>query len=354
MTVSPNSAQDGILPQYAGDKGVHMDSNHQQAALPPTLFSLPNLRGDAKRASDLDRRQQPPIPPAVSVEIQTPATAAPEMRMAQEEIQHIPQPPTAEVANPVPAPAARSESQPRSEGQTRFSGSQSSDLPVGRTWMETIRSHGVVVVLLLVVVAAALITSTGSGDKDSEDSLVESQDLLNIDSGTEVTLPLPIHSHAESTAAIPEHDGNAAAQPSDVEASVNPPLSHNDLMASLEAPQQTELSTAGSETEIAANESAENKPAASQSPTGPALPAETSVEALPASTRMTGELNPPELPSMADLSEPAANKAGLEPAGAPQAVRQTTTPIGISDLLKYLPPDPAGASATADTPSTSQ
>lgn len=179
MTVSPQRAQDGRAQPNSRPKGVQLGGRME--TLPPTLFQLPSLKPSSSKtanvnseASEQDDQPRSPTPPAVQTGVSTPGNA------------HVPAP------EPVPAAAPTTSPEPSSsrwDDRTPAS-MYPADQPAGRSWMETVRSHGVMVVLLLIVVVAAVVTSRGTSNSD-ESSVAEKSDLLSIDEGLAVELPLP-------------------------------------------------------------------------------------------------------------------------------------------------------------------
>ena len=81
------------------------------------------------------------------------------------------------------------------------------EAPAGRTWMESLGSHGVVIVLLLVVVAAALLTGQGEEDPSAR-SLSTQSELLDFDE-LNVDLPIPVEGNSVTLA---ETESIAAAE----------------------------------------------------------------------------------------------------------------------------------------------
>ncbi|MFK8115488.1 MAG: hypothetical protein AB8B91_25050 [Rubripirellula sp.] len=348
MTVSPEWAQDGSHLQEDGDNGVQMDSNPRQDALPPTLFKLPSLRGQTELPSTADDEIQPPAPPAVSAAIQTPATtvAPPQAPAArQDKSSHV----SNSSFEPSVSDAADGRSTPNDRqipSESRAQETRSShigfDQPAGRSWMESVRSHGVVVVLLLIVVVAALVTSTSSTTSNTDDSFAENQDLLNIDVGTEVTLPLPTHGHAETTVAVSGDE--AATEAGKVDPFKSPQVSaekpsvsevaevansaSKEFMASLDPPTTSLTTTPDQDLPI---------------DSVPMLNSTSSVDALPASSRTPSESGDVGLPSLDDLQEPATPGSSVAGVGtiakeADETIirKSTNTPTGISDLLRHL------------------
>lgn len=318
MTVAPNQAQDGDHSLNAGDKGVQMDKNSRPEALPPTLFKLPSL--NAEQQSDTSSESddhQTPAPPAVSVEIETPVGGArPIVTDSFQEAVAQPEPVTAR-SEPAATEPESAVSAPRTYS--------SNEIPAARTWMENVKSHGVVVVLLLIVVVAALVTSS-NGSKESDDALAESSDLLNIDVGSEITLPIPAHDHNDSTVARLGEDSTATTdvEPQSVTASST---SVSSTTVALAPPEANTINT---------------PPEVSPTPT---LDDNAAVEAVAVSRRVPTATDLDGFPSLEDLAEPAdldTTRNAAEAVDTPvnQAIQRptTNTPVGL-DLLRFLPQD---------------
>lgn len=166
MTVSPQRPQDGSRrPQ----RNVESDPLSDTFTLPPTLFTLPNLRPAAAQAANIGRNSSDSLNPVVPEIVPTAMPTAPQSLSV-----HSPtEPVTMETVEPCQAV-------PGGAGWE----SSSSNQHLGRTWMESIASHRKVLILLLGVIAAAVWSSRqGQDASDSQSSLAAAGELLEIDNG---------------------------------------------------------------------------------------------------------------------------------------------------------------------------
>ncbi|MEM1069612.1 MAG: hypothetical protein AAGI63_12000 [Planctomycetota bacterium] len=182
------------------------------------------------------------------------------------------------------------------------------DAPAGRSWSESIGSHGIVLGLLLVVVAAALITGRDGQENDTESNLAGHSDLIEFDRGDMVEMP----DVTADSMMMPEYREQIVAgnQSSDGETdpSVSSMSSEDLVNVTLDAPDY------------------ESMPGTMQGSFGESGFPGASVEAQTASSRK------PDLGSaLEDLLEPLPQ--GSRP-------RLSTTPYPLQNLLDYMPPKP--------------
>jgi hypothetical protein len=247
------------------------------------------------------------------------------------------------------------------------------DVPAGRSWMESLGSHGVVIVLLLVVVAAALLTGKGEDDPTAT-SLSTQSELLNFDELT-ADLPLPTHEHdmgqlenassqiVDTTAESMQGATStqvATTEAPDVASAVTPPQIDNsqevvasqpasnvntEAVASLKNPLPVQVQTA-----VPASGEAL---AADGVQTNQFFVPDSGVNAMPVSDRSANTANTEaSLPSLEELAGLQNQQSNQQPAKANAATRiLTKTPVGISDWSKYLPPLNATVEPDAGTAS---
>ena len=65
MTVSPNQPQDGSIPTPRSAIGNRRDAPHSSEPLPPTFFSLPNLRAETAKVPTVNQAISNPNPHAM-------------------------------------------------------------------------------------------------------------------------------------------------------------------------------------------------------------------------------------------------------------------------------------------------
>ena len=406
MTVSPAWPQDGNRQPKAADNGVESDDSIRSPALPPTLFKLPNLNRapeQSKGSDDPPRSPTPPAvettppavettppavettPPAVETTTSTPAaavesssrTAAPEnSKAAASETPKASAPETPKAAQETPkAPAPET---PKAATPQRTPSSERAplhpDKPAGRSWMETIGSHGVVVVLLLVVVTAALVTGRNSGNHESDSSLAETDELLDFSEGTEFDLPLPNHGSDESTgfassveveSSTPVQDPTLSALESDVSvnkmiaaAGVEPTVTSNpaadptvNSVVSLDAPHPSSTDTS----ETSGSELNGGRIEVNRAKVNPFSSMPANVDVLAASSRFPAESGASTLPTLEDLADdPTSASEQYSTIQAAPTRLLSQTPAGISDWLQYLPAYESARAAGSEIPSTSK
>lgn len=377
MTVSPKWPQDGNRQPSVCDNGVESGNSTDSAALPPTLFELPNLNQPAPQqvstgsqvealvpASQTDSSvseptedsksqddTRPPIPPAVVAGVAAVPPAAP--ATAQTRV----------VDGPVPGPGQRSSSPIPQESTPTDRIRSQYDQPAGRTWMETIGSHSVVVVLLLIVIASGLLIGRNSGDKEGDAALADSSDLLDFDEGTEFELPLPQHGAAPHVDYAVSAEGNASGphdSPEPIKADASDLASEMGVsdssspVAGTDDGSQMQDRLANSETQVDAAINDQGLPQdASRIEVNKVNDGSSNVDFMAASSRIPTATSLDALPTLEEL-------AGESTVPGPQAAveeasptpRLSKTPAPIADWHSYLPTRAPG-SADATVPFTS-
>lgn len=171
MQPEPSRPQSGESMQAMSAGHAASGESVGSSSMPPTLFRLPKLKkADAVSPSSEphdDRSEppqsRPPVPPAVSTSVDTPANDA--QKPSQRDSTTVtPQP--------------------------RDFGTYGGDAPAGRSWMDSVRSHGVVVVLLLIFVVAAVATNRTSEPGPNDAAVVDRGEFaLDVDQGLVATSP---------------------------------------------------------------------------------------------------------------------------------------------------------------------
>ena len=406
MTVSPQWPDEGSRPPQQPASGRETDDSYRTNALPPTLFQLPNLNVDRTTAggsptpsdtTDEHRSAATPPPmgagvvgqvPFVPGNSETPHSAQSEPCAAH--IDRLADNPTAAAhpaapvddsddlppTFPTPPAVTHSTQTPATMGRRTDSVRRapvSSDMPAGRSWMDSIGSHGIVVVLLLVVVAAALITGRNAADNGPDGNLAESTEWLDFDEGSDVQLPLPasvieptstsdITSLVESMGLANEESSIAeAATPQGQNAAIE-----NTTSLGIPEPQagfapdslaDNCSGQTGSTLDVPADEyfdppmpqptaAASSKVQFNEYVSGP-----TSIDVMTAANRVPIGDDKSVLPSLEELAgettdfHATPSESSVTPTG-PIRIR-TSTPNGIVDWSKHLPaPEPTTTTAT--------
>jgi hypothetical protein len=275
------------------------------------------------------------------------------------------------------------------------------ETPTGRSWMDSLGSHGIVIVLLLIVVAAALLT--GQGDEDpAVSSLTTQSELLNFDE-LSMDLPLPASegdakvaqsgpvSPAEPVAEFSDRplldelaqDDSSHAQPepsSATEATITfpeqpPAVEQSQPVVSLSEPQAqvgTQLTITNPASQSKDASGLQYNTFVTPSPGIVALPASNRVEVNQSAANIGASNqdaathgainqssgNPTDqdtslLPSLEELAGLHDKPGVAVPRSSSAPVRvMTRTPVGISNWSKYLPaisaePGPAPESSTS-------
>lgn len=411
MTVSPSWPLDGNLQPQAGDTGVEGKDHSPHAGPPPTLFRLPNLSASSRIRRKAEEAEDPRtnlVPPG-DVSHTTPATIVePQAGLKRSEVVGRPvefieeivppsaadqlsaadQPSTAEhrrstridgaFCEPAVASIEEFVSPPLAAAPTSAPGpSQPTpvrDAPAGRSWMESLGSHGVVIVLLLVVVAAALLTGQGDEDPASK-SLSTQSELLDFD---ELNIELPA-----TDAPISQGGVLAESQASAANQAVASPTSQSYT--------EVPLPTSNVVFEVPAATAQGSEPVTSEFSDGPPNSSEavatldsplpraipgldhelnegllsseiqtnrfvnpgTGVSALPVSVRSQAQPQNSSLPSLEELAGVSVQAADVAPGNSTAPTRLLSeTPAGISDWSKYLPDFESAAVPDAGTSSS--
>lgn len=389
MTVSPKWPDEGKKTQFReGNPDSEMPGGHPDA-LPPTLFQLPNLRPDrppvAARTEISNLASTPEgknfvhhVAEMPFVRVGTDETRALEASNIQQHANsaeagnhsddesRYPASPT--VVDGPETPATTHSSDAKDQSKSRYAANKRSlesqestslaptDRPAGRSWMDSIGSHGIVVTLLLVVVAAALYTGRVGKDDSDDASLAEGRDWLEYGTDEEIRLPNASIADGSSGAPIEEPDRilqdtsqltpqNGLVGASRVESGKSQ-LERNTSTSSALLTQPV----ASDDDRYLQSDFAENmQQNASDSFSQPY----TSVVApvSPAATRsdqsgMSG--NQPR-----QTGQPAAYGISVPAASQTPPYLRTATPAGISDWSKFFPRVPSGNTVRPTYPSTS-
>lgn len=255
------------------------------------------------------------------------------------------------------------------------------DAPAGRSWMESLGSHGVVIVLLLVVVAAALLTGKGEEDP-SATSLTTQSELLNFDD-LAADLPFPTADTDVARADVLPAESFQGTSQSDPGVSDSQVATTESAAASLPvtatpAAPTTPPSLDQTPESVASQPSVEASPTPTVSLDNP-LPVKvqtfepqsgealasngvqtnhfmfpnSGIEAKTVSDRDVNaaatDASLPSLEQLQGLQSPVGNQSQPNP-GTPTRVL-TKTPAGIADWSKYLPPLNIAAEPDAGTSS---
>lgn len=415
MTVLPNRPSDGNShPTLGADGAAWTDPLWSSSNVPPTLFKLPNL-GVRRRITETNTEVADPHDAAPRdadlnagsgiglrsgrVNVDSRGDRVEQSFYATDDAAAVVGSASVDT-DTVRVPVATSN---HSESILR---SAVPETPAGRSWMDSLGSHGIVIVLLLIVVAAALLTGQGEEDP-AVSSLTTQSELLNFDE-LSMDLPLPasdgdvkvaqsdVVPPAEPVAEFRDRplidelahdDPSIAAQPEPTPATEStitfpdqhPAVEQSQSVVSLSEPQpqvgtQLTITNPASQSRDAAGLQYNSFAAPSSGIV--ALPAGNRVEvnqytanidtsnqdAANQGTKNQVAANPTGqdtslLPSLEELAglhdKPGAAAAPLS-SSAPIRV-MTTTPVGISNWSKYLPaissePGPAPDSSTS--PST--
>ena len=388
MTVSPKWPDERKKPQFQEGNPDLAKPTGPPNALPPTLFQLPNLRADLGR--DMSRTE-------ISDSASTPAgqnlahhvAEMPFGSVKPEGTQAVRIPTTQQTANsdqpgngndaelsfPTPVavvggtetPATMPSAGVNRESISRYGASNRSpdrkettplaptDRPAGRSWMDSIGSHGIVVALLLVVVAAALYTGRVGKDDSDDASLADGRDWLEY--GTDDEISLPKAAVADSSTGAPVAEPDRVLQ----DASQTVPqtsLSTGTAVASGESQLEDNSSTSSAllrqpvgldEYRNSQSASAENSPrnasdsfqqphASMVAPVSPAATRTDQSELQQNQPRQTGQ------PAAYGISVPASQTPTYQ---------RTATPSGIPDWSKYFPRVPSGNAVSPTYPSPS-
>ena len=386
MTVSPQWPDEGKIPQFSEGNPDLARLSGPSSALPPTLFQLPNLRIDSPRAAGLTENSgvasTPNSPDFTSRVAEMPfgntesaeklagldsamhdrADPAPQRRQSDDQ-PRFPTPPA--VVDGVETPAnGRSEGINR-ESISRYAGNQSAsdgaevtplastDRPAGRSWMDSIGSHGIVVALLLVVVAAALYTGRAGKNDPPDASLADGRDWLEYDSGDEISLPnTPVDGDPEIMP-IRETDRTlVGAETPEGE------LASGSLLASEEIKVATSVDTSSAllSQPVESNGGSDSKASVVATKSGSAggqFPQLQASLASPASAAANRANQFSSQPSQARQTGQPTGYGIAVPEIQNSRYQQTATPAGITDWSKYFPRVSSGSTVSPNYPSPS-
>ena len=231
------------------------------------------------------------------------------------------------------------------------------DRPAGRSWMDSIGSHGIVVALLLVVVAAALYTGRVSKDDSDAASLADGRDWLEYGTDDEISLPKAAVADGSTRAPIEEpervlRDANQPNFQSGPHASVEvasaeswPEEDSSTSSALLSQPWELDeylklQSAVAEDSSLNASESILQQHTSTVARVSPAA---TRKEDLSRQPRQSGQ------PAAYQISVPASRTPTYQ---AP-TYQSTATPSGIPDWSKYFPRVPSGNTVNPTYPSPS-
>ena len=359
MTVSPQWPDEGKIPQFPEGNPELANPAGPPNVLPPTLFQLPDLRIDSHASVG---------PTEKSGSASTRATSGSNDHVAEmpfgrmgsagASIGHDPT--NQSMARPVPSPG-RGDDEPRfptppavvdgsetpatsnrggvnRESISRYGAENlipdtaestpvgQTDRPAGRSWMDSIGSHGIVVALLLVVVAAALYTGRAGKDDPDDSSLADGRDWLEYGTGEEISLPNATVADGV-LADVDKPESTLDSGPAI--AAAESPLDENmsTSTALLRQPVESDQLHGSDSTFAGTNSGSANQPF--QQPH-----ASLSTTASPAANR-TGQL-----PSQSNQPRQTGQPNGYGiavPVSQTPSYQQTATPTGISDWSKYFP-----------------
>ncbi len=342
MTVAPNRPNDNPA---ARRFNASISEEHASTALPPTLFTLPNLAAtDPCPEEACETSSQP----AFSKQAEKPLPVANENPVEVNQSPVMPNEPAAE------SPVGRTESL------------------IGNWGMRTI----VIGVLLLTVVSAVFVAFNAGKDSDQpliakDDAEVAEEVMLE---GFAVSEGVEIAQKPEEDADVNHDDVNSHVDtdivnnttPAGANAVLSAPLAVSPANDSPEAPAAVPSSDANSvaestvaigPTDLTAASPASVRSTTSTLPSEPPSADSTAGEASKAPSKTPeSELDAPQPTQQPNNDEAAANNAEVaeqtsselvlpppevteKPATEP--VRYSSTPLGIGDWSRYLPPPPA-------------
>ena len=381
MTVSPQWPDEGNRPPFPEGNADPAQQNRRSIALPPTLFRLPNLRGEGvfSRGPAANQQSNPPsaeenfagvvaeMPFENRVSSADPTEHPPadewKSQDYNEDGPRFPAPPVA--VNRLDTPATGKSNPINQDSISRHAGKTSvnrpvepQDRPAGRSWMDSIGSHGIVVVLLLLVVAAALYTGGAANEDGLDSSLADSHDWLEYDTDEEIDLLNPeFGSESRPGPRVAEAIGFAGAGQADTAGSID------SRMDSVSPEVGAGLSSSGvvlsqpvETSRSAAVALVQNEPDQSDNVGIPSVQFEQSRAATtimptsPAANRSTAVAGIPNI--VRQSRQPAGYEIPVPASESPQ-YRQTSTPVGIADWSKYFPNVSAGTGANTSYPSPS-
>ncbi len=356
MTVSPPWPDDENRTPFPEENTGSRRQDQRSIVLPPTLFQLPNLRVEGAFSRVLTGNQPPqsPSPEAgcgdevaempFENRVSTPDPGKNQDR--NEDEPRFPAPPA--VVNRLETPATR-KTHPSHPPNPQ-------ERPAGRSWMDSIGSHGIVVALLLLVVAAALYTG-GTGQEDGLDSsLADSRDWLEYDKDKKINLPNPeLESASSLDPSVAKVTGVPGAGQADTTGLIDASIDTESLDADVGLPSSVVLSSPV-ENSRSADVALQNENIQTDNVGIPNVQLEQSRAAStltptsPAANRSTP------VASAANTPRQSRQPVGYElvvPESKPLQYRQTSTPVGITDWSKYFPNVSAGTADNTSYPSPS-
>ena len=370
MTVSPKWPDEGNRPPFQEGNADHAQQGRCSSALPPTLFQLPNLRTAGTFSRGVTASQQPASPSSESdspdIVAEMPfgnaiSSAAPAQHQSSAELEiqdrneddsRFPAPPA--VVDSLDTPATAKSNRINCDSISHYSkhtassdAVESQNSPAGRSWMDSIGSHGVVVGLLLLVVVAALYTNGARKEDGVDSSLADSHDWLEYSTDEEINLlahefvrdpslgsdATVSDSYVDSEIASADSGSVAGLSASGADLS-QPFVTRSSPSVAL---LQNELGQPANEG-IPGVQFEQSRAAAILPPTSVAANRGTTISGVPNTRRQTGQ------PEGYELVVPATESLQY---------RQTATPAGITDWSKYFPNVSAGTAANAGYPSPS-
>jgi len=388
MTVSPKWPDERKKPQFQEGNPDLAKPTGPPNALPPTLFQLPNLRAEnARSSSNTEISESTSTPPgqnfahhvaempfgsvgregtqAVRIPT-TPQTACSgQPGNESDDEPRFPTPPAVVDGTETPATApsagvnreaiSRYGEINRSPENKETTPQAPTDRPAGRSWMDSIGSHGIVVALLLVVVAAALYTGRVGRDDSDDDSLADGRDWLEYGTDDEISLPKAAVADGSTVAPMAEPDRvlQDADQPTTQSgfnagatvASSEIQLENNSSSSSALLSQPVELDEYHNSQSAFAENSQRN---ASESFQQPHASIVAPVSPAAARTEQSGlRQNQPR-----QTGQPASYGVSV-PASQTPTYQRTATPSGIQDWSKYFPRVPSGNTVSPTYPSPS-
>ena len=384
MTVSPKWPDERKKPQFQEGNPDLAKPTGPPNALPPTLFQLPNLRADRpaddSRTEISDSASTPAgqklahhvaempfgshgTEPTQILTTQQPANPT-QPCSGRDDEPRFPPPPAVvdgtETLATTPSAGVNRESISRYGANNRTPESKQTtppgptDRPAGRSWMDSIGSHGIVVALLLVVVAAALYTGRVAKDDSDDASLADGRDWLEYGTNDEISLPKAALADSSVGAPIEEPDRVLQdAQPTpenglngvSAVASADSQLEKNSSISSALLSQPVELDDDRSSQSAFAENSSRNASDSFQQPHASVV-----VPVSPAATRTDQSGRQANQPRQ--TGQPAAYGISV-PASQTPNYQRTATPSGVPDWSKYFPRVPSGNTVSPTYPSPS-
>jgi len=379
MTVSPQWPDEGEKSQFNEENAAFREPAEPLSPLPPTLFQLPDLRAEnalnSGKTVNSDAASTPNSPefegwvaemPFVAEESandrhSTNAGGRHRVTPANDQ-SHRDDPPRFPVtqnlagngdkqvalnavetnSDPVPCPAGIDSAPVPPQAITPAP----TDVPAGRSWMDSIGSHGIVVALLLIVVAAALYTGRADDGEAADNSLGDGRDWLNYNVVGEVSLPDDLPAGTDIDGSSPVQDmklgladalgkEKALEQELSVDSKLDLDAAAPASSASLSRPVESNSGPASDFLRGNAGRGIANDPA-------------HPMVAKPASS--AGENHGrEEAAPMRQTQQPTGYEIAV-PATSGPVHQQTSTPSGIPDWSKYFPPLSSATSAEQKSP----